>query len=354
MGVRKRGKNYCIDFYVNGQRVREMIGPSKKQAEQVLIQRQAEILAGKYKLPQESKMTFAEAAERYLDWSKGHKRSYKDDRSFISRLMGMIGDVELGELTPWHVEQVKSQLLKRGLSRPTVNRYLAALSGVFTRASEWQLFSGENPLKKIKRYRENPSRTIYLSQEEIARLLNECSEELREVVLVALGTGMRKGEIFSLKWVDIDMENRLIHVRDSKNFAGRDIPINKIVADVFERRHGEKVGEFVFCQPDGKPWSTGMVRQWRNARKKAGLAHTRFHDLRHTFASYLAIAGKSQFALQELLGHKDLAMTRRYAHLSPGVKRDAVSVIDDLVTQSVGHNLVTTKEKRVTPINVTP
>ena len=345
MGVSKRGKVYCIDFYVNGKRVRETIGRNKKQAEQVLVQRKAEVLAGKYKLPQESKVTFAEASERYLEWSKEHKRSWQTDVYRMPFLVEAFGDLPMVKIGAWQVEQMKSRLRKRGATGPTVNRYLALLSSVFRRSREWGLINGENPVSQVQRFRENPGRQRYLSEEEIKRLLAACKPPLRLIVLVALQTGMRRGEIFALRREDVDLNNNIIHVADSKSGKRRDIPVGQGLTNELHLHLRKHEHDLVFARPDGAPWRSWLKESWSTACSEAKLEVVRFHDLRHSFASHAIMGGASMFAVQELLGHSTLTMTRRYAHLAPGALREATDIVNGVIsrslTQRVGHNLVT-------------
>lgn len=219
-----------------------------------------------------------------------------------------------------------------------INRYLACLSGLFSRAIEWGLLQGENPLRKVRRFRESPGRLRYLGQEEITQLLDACGEQLKPVVQVAISTGMRRGEIFSLCWENVDLCQGMIHVVDSKNGSRREIPMPSRLLPVFQGlRHDTPTG-LVFAAADGESWKSGMRTAWLNACKRAGLTNLRFHDLRHTFASQLVMAGKSEFAVQQLLGHRTLAMTRRYSHLSPGVLREAVNVMDGFLNTTEKHD----------------
>ena len=333
MGVRKRGDTYIIDYYVNGQRVRETVGPNKRNAEKVLIQRKAEILSGKLNLPQLEKLAFSEAIEHFMVWSREHKKSWQDDQEMLRRLLNEFGNVRLSKITSWQIEQIKFKLKKSGLSGSRVNRYLATLSALFSRCQEWELFTGNNPVKKIRRFKESPGRIRYLTKEEIERLLENCNEQLRPVVLCALGTGMRQGEIFNLLWRDVDLEAGLIHIVNSKTNRRRDIPMNHAIKGLMKNLHLKRNGDWVFCHNDGRRWTTFMRGSWVSAIRDAKLQGVRFHDLRHTFASHLAIAGESLFAIQELLGHTTLTMTRRYSHLSPQAMRKAVGVMNGLLPE---------------------
>ena len=349
MGVRKRRGVYYIDYYVEGQRVREAVGPNKKQAEQVLTQRKAEVLTGKHKLPSESKMSFYEATGEYMRWAKDHKRSWRDDDAILKRVGDDLSDLQLGQITAWHIEKIKHRLRKEGLSGPRVNRYLACLSGLFHRMQKWNLYSGENPLRQVERFRENPARQHYYVEEEIDRLLGACCNELKEIVITALNTGMRRSEIFTLEKEYVDLNVRNIHIKDSKSGKSRDIPINDVLLKTLQLILSRNRGRLVFCRPDGSPWISEMRTAWLKATKRAGFPTLRFHDLRHIFASRLAMKGVPLNVIKELLGHSTLEMTLRYAHLSPGAKQAAVQMMAETfsktatgtMTQCVGHKLGT-------------
>jgi integrase len=266
----------------------------------------------------------------------------------MKRLVTELGDLELTKITPWHIEQLKHRLLKYGSSGPRVNRYLTCLSSLFHRALEWDLLEGDNPCHKVRKFKENPGRLRYLSVEETERLLAVCEPDLRAVVVVALGTGMRKGEVFRLRWQDVDLSNRIIHVVDSKNGQRRDIPMGEQVFSELQAKRQGATSDLVFRNSDGLPYATKMRKAWAKACASADLSDAHFHDLRHSFASHLVMSGASLFAVQDLLGHRTIAMTKRYSHLSPGIMQQAVKVMDHVLApqgsgcaaRSVGHNLV--------------
>jgi len=168
-----------------------------------------------------------------------------------------------------------------------------------------------------------------LEKEEIARLIPACPSYLEPIVTVALNTGMRKGEILNLKWNDLDFRNRLIYILQTKNKKVRKIPMNNIVFRTLLRVRKNPKSPYVFCKKkDGSPYRD--IRDgFKNALKRAGIRHLRFHDLRHTFASHLVMAGVDLKSVQELLGHRTFDMTLRYSHLSPDHKRKAVEIFDN-------------------------
>ncbi|HEC64360.1 MAG TPA: site-specific integrase [bacterium] len=211
------------------------------------------------------------------------------------------------------------------VSNATVNREVACLKHIFTKAIEWGMVQ-KNPGKKVKLLRERNTRLRYLDEKEITKLHDACAEHLKPIVTVALNTGMRKEEILSLKWKDVDFRSRIISILDTKNGESREIPINDSIYRTLLVAKKLPDSPWVFCKSNGKRY--GNVRKaFEGARKRAGIVDFRFHDLRHTFASHLVMAGVDLRTVQELLGHKSFEMTLRYAHLSPEHKKAALDVL---------------------------
>ena len=351
MGVRKEkrknGVVYVIDYYVNGDRLREAIGPNKKEAEQVLTKRKAEVLEARHQLPKLNKVTFREATEHYLEWSKTNKRNWKDDVFMLTKLNHDLGNIPLYQVHTWHIEKVKHRLSIEGLSGARINRYLACLSGLFTKSTDWDLFDGQNPVRKVKRFKERASKR-YLSKDEISKLLSFCSDWMKPAVLVALNTGMRRGEIFDLKWKHVDFEVGSIHIADSKSGKSRDIPMSKVLMQTMKRIRTSAKGDFVFSSPEGIRLKTKMKTAWDKTRERSSMTDIRFHDLRHTFGSHLAAKGTPFNVIKKVMGHSDIKTTLGYAHVLPGAERDAVNIMSDIIesapeeelTQRVGHILV--------------
>ncbi len=178
-------------------------------------------------------------------------------------------------------------------------------------------------VRKVKQLEENNKRLRYLTIEELQRLLGCCSPHLKPIVLVSVNTGMRKGEILNLKWNQVDLRHNFILLDKTKNGERREIPINSTLKELFASMPRSLESECVFVDKNGKPYGN-IKRGFHTALKKAGIRDFHFHDLRHTFASHLVMTGVDLPSVKELLGHKSLTMTLRYAHLSPGHKRKAV------------------------------
>jgi len=199
---------------------------------------------------------------------------------------------------------------------------------VFNRGKEWGLIT-DNPAQGIKPLRENGARTRFLDKEEIQLLLNAASKEFRPILITALHTGMRKGEILKLMWSDVNFKNRLITVTESKSGKKRMIPMDDILSATLRTLPSRFKRGYLFPSPvkDGKP-RFGVQRQFGSAVKKAEIENIRFHDLRHTFASHLIMAGVDVMTVKELLGHASLTMTMRYTHLAPDHRMRAIKTLD--------------------------
>ncbi len=326
MGIYRRGRTWYIDYYAGHGRRREKIGPSKRQAEVVLKKRLVQVAENKFlEIEKYDKIEFGKMADLYLeDYSKPNKRSSRRDATSINNLKPFFGEKYLHEITPLDIEKYKRR--RQGqVSNATVNREVGCLKHIFAKAVEWRMVK-ENPGRKVRLLREKNARLRYLEEKEIARLCDACPEHLKPVVIIALNTGMRKEEILSLRWKDVDFRTRTISVLDTKNGESREIPINDLVHESLLAMRRLPDSPWVFCKENGERY--GNVRKsFEGAKKRAGIVDFRFHDLRHTFASHLVMAGVDLKTVQELLGHKSFEMTLRYAHLSPDHKKAALDTL---------------------------
>ena len=328
MAVYQRGKNYYIDFTFKGQRVRESIGPSKKNAQKVIDKKKTEIVENKYldirKDP--DPVTFHEFAKEYLEWAKvNHKTSSRpQDLSKMRILDKTFGEKNIHEITAWEIEKWKVKR-KKEVSAGTVNRELALLKHFFSMAVEWKRLK-ESPARGVKLFKGETKRLRYLLPGNVQMLIASCPEYLKPIVTVAVHTGMRRGEILGLPWDRVDQGAGRITLTDTKNSEGRIVPMDETVRTIFANL--ERKGELVF------PVTVGVLKKdYGEALKKARIEDFTFHDLRHTFASNLAMAGIELNDIRDLLGHKSIAMTLRYAHLSPAHKSKAVTILDTVLTQ---------------------
>lgn len=334
MSIYQRGENWYIDFVFKGQRVRESIGPSRKDAEKVIAKRKTEIVENKYldirKDP--DPVRFHDFAKEYLQWAKANKKlsSYARDLYTMRTFDREFAGKTIQEITTWQIEKYKSK--RKELYKPaSVNRELALLKHMFTKAIEWKKVK-EDPAKKVKLFRGKFERVRYLMPDEVQTVLSNCEDFLRPIVTVAVHTGMRKGELMNLKWNQVNFNQGIISLFETKNHKRRDIEMNETVRTALLQL--EPKGDLLFTNGDGRRISFQKVfRAFREALEKSKIEDFRFHDLRHTFASNLVMAGEDLNTVRELLGHKDMSMTLRYAHLGPKFKKRAVNVLDKIMAQ---------------------
>jgi integrase len=324
MGKYFKNGNWFIDYYFNGRRKREKVGTSKTLAEIVLKKRKVEIAEGKFlDIRREHKIKFEDFANEYLEihCKPNNKSWHKSDYFNLESLKKYFGNKYLSEITPKDIELYRAERMKK-VSKSTINRVLSCFGSLYNRAIEWGKVT-DNPMSKVKPFKVPEKRIRYLEKEEINKLLAHCCEHLKPIVIVALHTGMRKGEILNLKWRDIDIKRNIIHLYDTKNGEKREVPMNEIVQKTVIGVLKNPESQYVFCNNLGKPYGDVKKSFW-TALKKAGIVNFRFHDLRHTFASQLVMSGVDLNTVRELLGHKSIEMTLRYSHLSPDHKKRAV------------------------------
>ena len=350
--IYKRGNSWCVGFTVNKRRFRETVGPNKKVAEKVLSLRMTQVLENRYFPPnrQLGRISFKDFAQMYLERAGPLLKSIRTERNRVLAWAREFGSRPLGQITRAEIEAWRREKMMK--CRPaTINRDLSRLRRMFSLAIEWDLLE-ESPMTGIRFLRENNARTRYLSLEESIRLIANCiAPHIRALVTVALHSGMRLGEILNLRWHDLDFASGFILVRDSKNGESRHVAHDATLSALF-RAYPRRLGaDLVFSSSSGGrivDVRTGFL----NACKRAGLTDLHFHDLRHTFASQFVMAGGDLYILKEILGHKSITMTQRYAHLSPSYKIKAIDRMNTLwagATPQASASEVLPENSSVTP-----
>jgi integrase len=246
-----------------------------------------------------------------------------------------LGDVKLADVTPAAVSACRERLLaertKRGKLRSpsTVVRYLAVLSHAFSVAlREWDWVS-DNPLRKVSKPKEPRGRVRFLDDGERDRLLHACRASdnalLYPIVVLAIATGMRRGELMHLSWRQIDFTRNTITLHETKNGERHAVPLVGLARELIHQLHLTRRSDTDLIFPSAKfAKPVDITRAWRTAVAKADLLDFRFHDLRHTTASYLAQGGATPIEIAAVLNHKTLAMVKRYAHLGESPVRQAL------------------------------
>lgn len=300
--------------------------------------------------------------EHYKPWLEA--RNAKTADRIIQTIQSGFADflkTPLSEITARKVEQWRNQKVKAQMGKATVNHYVNSLKGAMSRAVEWDLIPNHD-LKKVKTLKVESTRLRYLSPDEEESLLStlrerderlktardqanefrrvrnyttqpdlreqEYSDHLEPIVLLAMNTGMRRGEIFQLKWSNIDFYSKTLTVEagNAKSGKSRIIPLNDTAFYVLENWKPISQSQYVFHGKDKEPL-TDIKKGFLKVLEEAEIEEFRFHDLRHHFASKLVMRGVDLNTVRELLGHADIKMTLRYAHLAPEHKAKAVSLL---------------------------
>jgi integrase len=239
--------------------------------------------------------------------------------------------ISLRQFTTRLIEQFQSDRLSKGNKPATVNRLIATLKHCLHKGYQWEMLS-EETLKRVRRVKllpENNRRLRYLSREECQALIDACKGVTKAIVITALNTGMRKSEILNLKWDQVDIKHGFLLINRIKNGERREIPINQTLREALQALPRRLDVPYVFYDPaTGKPYQD-IKRSFNTALRRAGIKDFHFHDLRHTFASHLVMSGVDITTVKELLGHKTLTMTLRYAHLAPSHKLKAVDILNN-------------------------
>jgi integrase len=309
---------------------------------------EAAIREGRYFKTLEAKRhTLADLVDRYIEEVLPQKpRNASNDRQHLLWWKGRLGAYPLSEITPARVTQCRNDLLstttRRGtnMANATVVRYMASLSHAFSLAiRDWQWVE-DSPLRRVSKPKEPRGRERFLSDEERSALLTECkastSQFLYTVVVLALSTGMRRGEIMSLRWPQIDLQRQRVLLYKTKNDVSRALPLTgpalTLVSDHAKVRRLDT--DLVFpgqAKPNKSIKHVDLSKPWSTAVTKSKLVDFRFHDLRHSAASYLAMNGATTIEIAAILGHKTLQMVKRYSHLANSHTNTVVTAMNEKI-----------------------
>ncbi len=328
-------------------------------------------------LPKQTKkpITFSKLAEEYLKWSAENKNrdGIEDKSRYENHLKSRFDNKRLDEISLLDLERMKSEMLKDNLSPKTVSHCLSLIRAMFNKAADWDMYHGNNPVKK-KRPGEKKgimpiihnARDRYFSDEEAGILLKELKRnhqikkeykelkdpKLHDMTLISLHTGARASEIFNLKGCDVDLKNDLVTLRDTKNGETRYAPMTGTVKKILDHRLPDNLNDYIFKDKDGqkiKEISNAFQRVVDDLGFNNDVTDRRqrvvFHTCRHTFASWLAIQGTPLYTIAKLMGHKSIAMSERYSHLSPEHKKDVVKGLENMLRVKKKKNRNSPREK---------
>ena len=333
MSVYRKNGNWFIDFYCGSKRIRRMIGPSKRLAETALKDAQIKVAKEEYLgIYEDRKITLKDFSKEYLEHMKKRLDPYNYERCqgivkshlvhFFTKYLSRISVKDAQEYITVRLEKVQAA---------TVNREITRLKHLLNTAVEWKYIS-RNPISGVKPLMEPPGRVRYLDDEELQILLHGIKGHwLEPLVLIAMLTGLRRSEMLSLRWKqNVDLKNSRIMLDKTKNKKRRVIYINKTLAEEFISIPRRIDTDLLFPEYTGDMVSIAFKRLC----KLIGISDFHWHDLRHCFASYLAMNGCQLRTIQELMGHSDVRMTVRYSHLSPEHLQNAVNTLDLVIKKA--------------------
>ena len=350
--------SYRVQVRLKGHPIERATFARKTDAQKWAQATEAAIRERRYfKTSEARKHTVEELIDRYL--SKVEREAphrIRDQYPMLQWWKAELGRYSLADLSRALISEKIEKLFQRTVRRinketeqsehvpisvSRVNRYISTFSKACSVAvNEWEWLE-DNPLRKIRRMKEPSGRIRFLDDEERSKLLLACKEapyeHLYTIVVLALSTGARRGEILNLRWADIDIERGQIVLHETKNGERRVIPLNGHAYNlIVEHRKTRRTDtELLFPSQKGdKPYE--IKRSWEGAIAKAGIDDFKFHDLRHSAASYLAMNGATLAEIADVLGHKTLQMVKRYAHLSDAHTSAVVGRMNNRIFEDVG------------------
>lgn len=345
MGVIFKRGHYWLDYRFNGHRYRKKVGPYKALADNAWAKIRTEIAENRFlDIKKTKQVKLEEFADKYfeLHCKVNHRSADKAAGSQIKVLKKYFSGKYLHEINPVMIEKFKAERVQ-DVCPATANRALTCLKALFNKAIKWKDFDGTNPVNDVKFFKEENHKLRFLEKEEIAGVIQNARGIIKPLVTIAVNTGMRRGELFGLKWRDIDFSHGLIHLLVTKSGKQRVIPMNDHVRNALLSIRKHDTSPYVFVRTDGDSLKD-VRRGFLSALTKAGIKDFRFHDLRHTFASQLAMSGVDLNTIRELLGHSDLKTTLIYAHLSKDHRQRAVNLLGSRIEANAATTLEINKK----------
>lgn len=289
-----------------------------------------------------TEMTFAIAWEHFENWILANTKRYRNDQSmYRHHLVHRFAHLKLSQISPVDLEKLKADMFADGKSPQMVKHALTLISRIYNKMNDLGLWRGDNPVRRVKKPQFDAARIRFLSREEADLLLADLANrnmQVHDMALLALHTGMRLGEIRALRWHCVNLEERIIHIvasgeeETTKNYTSRDAFMSDAVYDML-KEYVRPANEFVFVNQYGEQHKETPTTFKRAANRlfNDGVTDRRqkvtFHSLRHTFASWLALRGTPILTIRDLMGHKTLAMTERYAKLIPDARYEAIKKV---------------------------
>lgn len=336
MGLFRRNKVWWMSLVYQGQQVRRSTETTDRRlAEAVLAKVRVQIIEGRYfDRLEEQERTFKEMMERYLQERVigASRHGERRARGILAHLLPVFGLKKLAEVLPKEITAYRVRRQQDGAKPATIVKELALMKAAFNVAiREWE-WCRDNPVCRVSFGRVNNARVRYLDDVTFELVLQACPAWLQPIVVLARYTGMRRDNIVTLQWPQVDLARKIITLEHTKNGDRLGVPLCDPVVEVLQQTRKTRAHPYgaVFLGLDGEPVTGDAVGMaFQRACRRLGITDFRFHDLRHTFASSLVQRGVDLYRVQRLLGHRDGRMTQRYAHLAPENLREAVAVFNE-------------------------
>ncbi len=331
---RKDSSAWWVKITISGKTIQRSTGTKDKIEAQEYHDKLKAQLWEQERLGVKAQHSWQEAVVRWLN-ETSDKATHREDKSKLKWLDKYLGDLILDEINLDCIDKIRSEKLKEA-SKATVNRYLALVRSILIRArDEWEWIE---KVPKIRLFKENNSRERALTVDQAKALLNELPPHQRATSLFALTTGLRLSNVVRLEWgqVNLDLKHAWVKGCQSKNRSPIAIPLNDLAIEVLQQQLGKHTDR-VFTYR-GKPFEAANTKAWKSALKRAGIEDFKWHDLRHTWATWQRQAGTPTHELQRLGGWKTAAMVERYAHVAPDNLANAASRLNAVLA---GYDLAT-------------
>jgi integrase len=338
---------WYFDFTCYDKRYRRKIAPcdstNRVEAKREAMRQKAAIINSDNEA--EKRATCKDVFDNYEKYLKAHKKSTHERLGYFFKHYRYFHSKRF-KISAMDIDGYKRKRLLDGVSGATINRELQMARTAFNRAIKQDLWNQKNPFKGFDKFQEE-ERVRYLTPDELLKLIEVCQQSespyLYHTVIIAILTGKRLNEILTLHRDDIDLTTMCIVKKATgtvKYKRNKSTPITKTVMDIFKERLSYSKNGWVFENPDTHSHIKCIRRAWYTAVKKAKLKDFRFHDLRHTFATYaLLVGGGDLRTLQELMGHSTITQTSKYAHVVEEQKNMLISSIDQFIVSKIDKNL---------------
>ena len=336
---RNNSPHWWVKISHSGRTIQRSTGTEDRSRAQEYHDRLKVSLWEQQRLGVKPRRSWKEAVVRWLV-ETSDKATHQEDVSMLRRLDALLGPLMLDEITLDVIDGVKAEKLKTA-SKSTVNRYLGLIRAILRRARDDWEWIDKTP--KLKMFKEPPGRERSISVEQAETLLRELPAHQRDVVRFALATGLRQSNVVGLEWSHVDLEacHAWVSAGQSKNRKPIAVPLNTTAVDVLrQQRDKHPLRVFTYA---GKPLGSANTRAWRKALKRAGIENFRWHDLRHTWASWHRQVGTPTHELQRIGGWRSSVMVERYAHLAPDHLAKAANRLDPLLG---GYDLATLENQQ--------